>query len=188
MIAGGLIGPAGADGLGAAPHQADQLLDGDVVNSAAPSGCAIAQHHDLRRNINDFLQLVAATFEMEMVRIAARKRTPEDVADLHQILTEQEAARLVSAKFLEIDGRFHLRIAEISGNPIFASLGAALFAWLAEFHFDLVRSPGLEQLTLAEHSQIVDAIEKGDPQTAAKVTGDHLNRANTLYNRENFRR
>ncbi|MCZ4345423.1 FCD domain-containing protein [Devosia neptuniae] len=131
---------------------------------------------------------MAATFEMEMVRIAARKRTPEDVADLHQILTEQEAARLVSAKFLEIDGRFHLRIAEISGNPIFASLGAALFAWLAEFHFDLVRSPGLEQLTLAEHSQIVDAIEKGDPQTAAKVTGDHLNRANTLYNRENFRR
>jgi len=134
------------------------------------------------------LKEARATFEMEMVRIAARKRTEKDVADLRKILAEQESVRLMSSRFLEADGRFHVRIAEISGNPIFASLSSALFRWLAEFHFDLVRSPGLEQLTLAEHGQIIDAIEKGDPETAAKVTGDHLNRANTLYNRENFRR
>jgi len=134
------------------------------------------------------LKEARATFEMEMSRIAARNRTDADVVSLREILAEQERARLVSADFLEADGRFHHRIAVISGNPIFASVSLALFQWLAEFHFDLVRSPGLEQLTLAEHRQIIDAIERSDPEEAAKMTGDHLNRANSLYHQENFRR
>ncbi len=92
-----------------------------------------------------------------------------------------------SNAFLEADGRFHHRIAVISGNPIFANLSQALFAWLARFHFDLVRKPGLEQVTLAEHRQILEAIERGEPDEAAKLMADHLNRANTLYNQANFR-
>ena len=135
----------------------------------------------------DHLKEARATFEMTMARIAARKRTLEDVEDLRRILAEQERARLDSNAFLEADGRFHHRIALITGNPIFANLSQALFAWLARFHFDLVRKPGLEQLTLAEHRQILEAIERGQPDEAARLTADHLNRANNLYNRDNFR-
>jgi DNA-binding FadR family transcriptional regulator len=72
-------------------------------------------------------------------------------------------------------------------DPIFASLSESLFAWLAEFHFALVRKPGLEQLTLAEHRQMLGAIERGKPDEAARLTADHLNRANALYNLANFR-
>jgi DNA-binding FadR family transcriptional regulator len=135
----------------------------------------------------DHLKEARASFEMTMAQIAARKRTREDVDDLRRILAEQEQARLDSNAFLEADGRFHHRIAVITGNPIFANLSQALFAWLARFHFDLVRKPGVEQLTLAEHSQILDAIERGEPDEAARLTGDHLNRANTLYHQANFR-
>jgi GntR family transcriptional regulator, sialic acid-inducible nan operon repressor len=133
------------------------------------------------------LKEARATFEMTMAQIAARKRTATDIEDLHTILREQDSARLDSSAFLEADGRFHHRIAIVSGNPIFASLSEALFAWLAKFHFDLVRKPGLEQLTLAEHGQILGAIERGEPDAAARLTADHLNRANTLYNQANFR-
>jgi DNA-binding FadR family transcriptional regulator len=133
------------------------------------------------------LKEARATFEMNMARIAAEKRTEADLADLRAILTQQESMRLVSSAFLELDGKFHHRIAMITGNPIFASLSASLFDWLAQFHFDLVRRPGLEQLTLAEHRQILEAIERGDPNDAARLTVEHLNRANSLYNQENFR-
>lgn len=133
------------------------------------------------------LKEARATFEMEMGRIAARQRSDADVAELRAILAEQERARLDSVAFLEADGRFHHRIAVISGNPIFGSLSHSLFQWLSQFHFDLVRSPGLEQLTLAEHRQIIDAIERSDPEDAARMTSDHLNRANSLYHHENFR-
>jgi len=135
----------------------------------------------------DHLKEARATFEMNMARIAAEKRTEADLADLRAILTQQESMRLVSSAFLELDGKFHRRIAMITGNPIFASLSASLFDWLAQFHFDLVRRPGLEQLTLAEHRQILEAIERGDPNDAARLTVEHLNRANSLYNQENFR-
>ena len=135
----------------------------------------------------DHLKEARATFEMTMSQIAARKRTPVDVADLRAILAEQERANRRPADFLDADGRFHRRIAMVSGNPIFASLSQTLFAWLAQFHFSLVRKPGLEQLTLAEHGQILDAIERGDPDAAAQLTADHLNRANKLYHQDNLR-
>jgi DNA-binding FadR family transcriptional regulator len=135
----------------------------------------------------DHLKEARASFEMTIAQIAARKRTMDDVEDLRRILAEQEQARLDSNAFLEADGRFHHRIAVMTGNPIFAHLSQALFAWLARFHFDLVRKPGLEQLTLAEHTQILEAIARGEPDEAARLTRDHLNRANTLYNQANFR-
>jgi DNA-binding FadR family transcriptional regulator len=135
----------------------------------------------------DHLKEARATFEMTMSQIAARKRTAQDVADLKRILAEQERARLDSIAFLEADGRFHHRIAMMTGNPIFANVSQALFAWLAQFHFDLVRKPGLEQLTLAEHQHILEAIERGETDEAARLTAEHLNRANELYHQANFR-
>ncbi len=135
----------------------------------------------------DHLKEARATFEKNMSEIAARKRTPADLAELRAILAEQERARLDSNAFLQADGRFHHRIAVVSGNPIFANLSQALFAWLAQFHIDLVRKPGFEQLTLSEHRQILEAIERGDPAEAARLTADHLNRANKLYHQDHFR-
>lgn len=172
-----------------------EISQGEIPRVAAPSfegmveGMGETMHHVLVNSpaTLDNLKEARATFEMNMAEIAARKRTATDVADLRVILAEQERVRLISSAFLEADGRFHHRIAEISGNPIFASLSTALFAWLAQFHFDLVRRPGLEQLTLTEHRQIIDAIELGDPGEAARLTRDHLNRANTLYHQENLR-
>ncbi|WDR01303.1 transcriptional regulator NanR [Devosia algicola] len=132
------------------------------------------------------LKEARATFEMEVGRIAARKRTPADIEDLEAILARQDSVRLNAPAFLKADGDFHHRIALISGNPIFSSLSQSLFGWLAQFHFDLVRKPGLERITLDEHWQIVEAIKKGDPEETARVTEAHLNRANRLYHQDNY--
>jgi DNA-binding FadR family transcriptional regulator len=135
----------------------------------------------------DHLREARATFEMTMAQAAARRRSPQDIADLRAILVVQERARFIPTAFLEADGRFHSRIAMVSGNPIFTSLSQALFAWLAQFHFDLVRKPGTEKLTLAEHREILDAIERGDPDGATRSMADHLNRSNKLYHQDNIR-
>ena len=49
-------------------------------------------------------------------------------------------------------------------------------------------STGLEQLTLAEHRQILDAIARGDAEAAGSAMTDHLMRANDLYRRSNLPR
>lgn len=135
----------------------------------------------------EHLKQARSTFEMEMARIAARTRTPEQLATLAALVEEHRNCPIPSPEFLALDGRFHLEIARISGNPIFIALSEALFNWLARFHAHLVRSPGNENLTLAEHAAILAAIEAGDPDRAASEMADHLNRANALYNVGNAR-
>jgi DNA-binding FadR family transcriptional regulator len=131
----------------------------------------------------EHLKEARATFEMEMARIAARSRAQSDLDRLRSILQSQEAAGSESRRFLEIDGQFHREIASISGNPIFAALCEAIFRWRTDFHMDLVHVPGLEQLTLDEHEAILAAIAMQDSTQAARAMGDHLTRANALYQR-----
>ena len=56
-----------------------------------------------------------------------------------------------------------------------------MFDWLGSYYVQLVRLPGAEDLTIAEHRRILDAIAAGDGDAAAAAMHDHLTRANALY-------
>ena len=134
------------------------------------------------------LKEARALFEGQMARIAAERRSVDDIRALHEIVDDQEALRADPESFLDGDGRFHRRIAAISGNPLFAAVSHAMFKWLALFHIDLVRARGMEQLTLDEHRSIVVAIEAADPDAAQQKMVTHLNRANALYHQDHLER
>lgn len=136
------------------------------------------------RTSMDHLKEARLVFEIQMVVIAADKRTEDDIRQLEKILADQTAAQNDSPEFLRQDGIFHKEIARISGNPIFEGLSKSLFDWLAHFHFDMVRSPGLEKLTLDEHRKILNAIKNGNSKLAAEELSAHLNRANALYRQD----
>lgn len=121
--------------------------------------------------------------EVGLVRIAARRATPVEVAKLQVRLEEQRAALRDVDQFLNRDMAFHREIATISGNPIFRSIVEAMFGWASTFYRNIVRAPGAEQLTLAEHQRIIDAIAANDQDAAAQAVQDHLLRANELYRR-----
>ncbi len=131
------------------------------------------------------LKEARVTFEAQMARIAATRRTNAGLARIRRVLAWQAENTGNPARFLALDGEFHQAIAAVSGNPIFESLSFSLFRWLAEFHTDQVRKPGLEQVTLSEHGLIVSAIEQGDAGAAGVAMQDHLNRANALYDHSN---
>lgn len=120
-------------------------------------------------------------FEVEMVRRAARKCSDADVRRLWERIDEQARALADPMQFLQCDGAFHREIAAVSGNPIFTAVSESMFRWLSVFHQSLVRVPGREDLTLAEHRKIAEAIEARSPDRAGKMMADHLNRANKLY-------
>src|SRR6185295_7114032 len=92
-------------------------------------------------------------FEMEMVRLAARKRSTSDIARLRAVLEAQRESSSDLERFVSHDGAFHREIAAISGNPIFPALMEAIFKWLAATYRGAVIVPGLEKLTLHEHGQ-----------------------------------
>lgn len=147
-----------------------------------------SMHHVLSHSNStmDHLKEARATFEAEMARIAARNRTDDDLTQLHSILAKQHELDADPAGFIKCDGEFHRAIAAASGNPIFESLSFAMFNWMARFHSDQVRKPGLEKLTLKEHEEILAAISKKDAVKAGVAMRDHLERANALYHKENL--
>jgi DNA-binding FadR family transcriptional regulator len=120
-------------------------------------------------------------FESAMVALAAARANDEDIQNLRAILERQKEARRDGAAFLAADMRFHEAIAALSGNAIFRSFSAALLSWLVQFRQELVRSPGAEKITLAEHEEILEAIAIHDEVRARLAMAGHLNRANRLY-------
>jgi DNA-binding FadR family transcriptional regulator len=76
---------------------------------------------------------------------------------------------------------FHREIAQITGNPIFPAIVESIFRWASDYYRPMVRAPGAEALTLAEHERITEAIASGDGDAAAQAMHAHLSRANDLY-------
>jgi DNA-binding FadR family transcriptional regulator len=119
--------------------------------------------------------------EVGMARLAAERATDADVQALQQRLNEHRAVQRQPEQFLERDMAFHREIARISGNPIFPAIVEALFRWAGEYYQTIVRAPGAEHVTLAEHLALFNAIAARDPDAAARAMHEHLTRASALY-------
>lgn len=129
----------------------------------------------------DHLKEARALFEVGMVRIAAAKATPADIARLEAALADHERSLSDLSRFTNGDMVFHRTIASMSGNPIYLALSQAMFEWLSKFHVELVRVPGAERLTIDEHRLIFERIADHDAEGAAAAMTAHLMRANRLY-------
>lgn len=122
-------------------------------------------------------------FERGMVRDAATKATAEDIAELEAILEAQRQALGQADAFMSADMQFHMRIAQVSGNPIFVAVSEAMLAWLRTYHTELLIWTGKEQLTLSEHAEILEKIAAHDADGAEAALLRHLERSRALYSR-----
>ena len=129
----------------------------------------------------EHLKEVRLFLETGTARMAAERATEEDVAHLRLAIAQHRSSMVDLGRFIELDMAFHREIAAIGGNPIFPSIVEAMFRWAGEHYQSMVRAPGAEELTLAEHERIVEAIARKDPDGAAAAMHAHLSRANLLY-------
>ena len=129
----------------------------------------------------DHMKEARLFLEAGMVRLAAQRATPEDVALLRERWQRHQDALQDLEHFIERDMQFHREIARISGNPIFPAIVEAMFGWAGEYYRTIVRAPGVESVTLAEHERILLAIELRDPDAAERAMRDHLTRTSALY-------
>ena len=129
----------------------------------------------------DELKEARLLFELQMVRLATMRASDSSVKKLEERCRAHADSIDDAELFMKQDALFHREIAAMTGNSIFANLSQALIEWLAEFHQELVRMPGAENLTLSEHASIVEAIRARDTDAAETAMRVHLTRANSLY-------
>jgi DNA-binding FadR family transcriptional regulator len=129
----------------------------------------------------DALRQARLAFEQFLAREAARRATSRQLATLRQAYAAQEAVRGDPARFVRADMQFHITLAGLAGNPIYPALSEAMLRWIFEFFPRLLRAPNVEDLTLREHKAILEAIERKNPEAAARAMKRHLLRAHPGY-------
>lgn len=127
--------------------------------------------------IDDFRQVHEAIGLMDAawIELAAMRITDQQVRQLSDLVEEQEEVN-GSRRFYELvdsDGRFHTLIVEATGNRYFADMRARLHGAVSRFVYRAYEAAGSAGLSVAEHREIVAALEKRDVDAARQTMRAH---------------
>ncbi|HZI97545.1 MAG TPA: FCD domain-containing protein, partial [Actinomycetales bacterium] len=145
---------------------------GTYVMAVNELGVAVGRRMASARH-RDVLE-VRRTLEVGAARLAATRRTPQDVERLERLLASRNAARLADDldATADADIALHRAIAQAGGNPVLAELYDHLLEAVGEtvrFNFAHV-PPGGDD----DHALLVGAVVAGDADAAAREAAGFL--------------
>ena len=140
----------------------------------------------LRLSEGTFEQLLELrlVLEVEMAALAAARRSPVEVEQLHAVNERLESALDRKPDFLDADLEFHELVAQASRNPFFSLVIRPINGFLKDAYAEGPGYPSEASQTIEEHFEIAAAIEAGDPARARFATEKHLRRV--VQNRSRF--
>jgi DNA-binding GntR family transcriptional regulator len=123
--------------------------------------------------------LLREALEGVAVRRACEVMQLEDIDQLHVLLRRMRRAAEDGREedFLDLDEEFHLEIAEGAQLPILYSLLSQLRGFIRVARLGSRRPPGVLKQVVAEHEEIVDALEHRDAETALEALVEHLHKS-----------
>ena len=113
------------------------------------------------------------------VRRACEVMELEDIDQLHVLLRRMRRAAEDGREddFLDLDEEFHLKIAEGAQLPDPLRLLGQLRGFVRVARLGSRRPPAVLAQVVAEHEEIVDALEHRDPETALSALVEHLHKS-----------
>jgi DNA-binding GntR family transcriptional regulator len=113
--------------------------------------------------------VIRGTLEGLGAELAAKKVTPEDIADL-SMLNERLANATDATERLQVDREFHLRICEITRSPALLAQMNLLWRNLESW----VPTEMSSDRWVSEHEEIIQALSEGDCSEARAATNEHV--------------
>jgi DNA-binding GntR family transcriptional regulator len=141
----------------------------------------------------DELLDVRALLEAETARLAAAGRGAQapqapqarlaQLARLREICAEGQAAAEAGdfASAVAANNAFHTEIAVMGGNAVLAEL-AGIVGRRVQWYYRMV-APERGHGSWAEHAEMIDVIEAGDPERAQAMARKHTERTRQAYHR-----
>jgi GntR family transcriptional regulator, rspAB operon transcriptional repressor len=125
------------------------------------------------------IQYLRGALEPVAVRRACEVMEVDDLDRLRlDLMKQRRAARAgLNEEFLDLDERFHLRIADGAQLPILRAFLGQLGGFVRVATLGATRRPEVLEQIVGEHERIVDAIEARDADAAVTALEDHLGRA-----------
>lgn len=131
----------------------------------------------IKFNKDDFSALIEARYyiELDAVRLAAERRTEQDITDLRTALEDYEIKIAQNLSAVEEDMLFHIKIAQCTKNSVIESMMVVLIPDLIK---NIIENNicGKDRSTIAisEHRAILKAIEENDIDAAENAMAAHL--------------
>ncbi|UNO42811.1 FadR/GntR family transcriptional regulator [Streptomyces sp. MST-110588] len=112
--------------------------------------------------------------ETEAARLAAQRRTEQDLRQLAALLERREAAWASgnAAAFVAADASFHMAVVSAAHNDVLTELYADLSGVLRDFLRADVGEELLPELYM-DHSRLLETVRAGDGERAAAEAGRH---------------
>lgn len=151
------------------PASVVQSLTGTITLMAAAREVTVAELLEVR----ELLEVPAA-------RIAAVKRTDDDLARLRAAIPSAIMARAPAGSF-EANRGFHELVLAAAGNRLLRVATEPLFVTLQVRFLRQQAPPEFWEQVRADHDAICDKIERGDGEAAASAMAQHLSNIRPTY-------
>ncbi len=112
--------------------------------------------------------------EPAIAALAARRATPEDIAEMARILEEQAKEVAQGRTGLTQDAAFHGAMAASAHNRAISRIDGALMDLLTQSREESLHTPGRPTRSHEDHQRILDAIRRRDEVGAHRAVLDHL--------------
>lgn len=132
----------------------------------------------IKFNKDDFNSLLEARYylELDAVKLAAERRTEHDLIKLKEALMDYENKTNNNLDAVEEDMLFHMAIAKASKNSVIESMILILIPDLIKNIVEnKICGDNRSKLAIAEHRNILAAIESQDIDAAENAVAAHLN-------------
>lgn len=111
--------------------------------------------------------------EVEAARLAAKRRTPADLAAMQSIIARARESLRDGCNLADDDEAFHLALIGAAKNPMLLRIAKSLYLMTRSVRRAYFQTAGSGAQSIREHVKILDAVEKRDPGRAAKLLKRH---------------
>jgi DNA-binding FadR family transcriptional regulator len=152
-------------------HGQGVFVTGESPQTSEPSAIASA----LERGVtNEFIE-ARLIVEVEVARLAARRRTDDDLAAMAAALIVQES-RLngdIDA-IVETAASFNVLIAEAAHNEVLCAIIQSFVALMVERGPRVYQLEGFGEWDIKEHQGLFEAVRDRDEERAARLMREHI--------------
>ena len=153
-------------------HGQGVFVTAEAPATSEPSSIVSA----LERGVtNEFIE-ARLIVEVEVARLAARRRTDEDLAIMAAALVEQEArlARGDIDAIVETAASFNVLLADAAHNEVLRAMIQSFVTLMVERGPRVYLLDGFGEWDLQEHTRLHAAVRDQDPDLAARLMREHI--------------
>jgi DNA-binding FadR family transcriptional regulator len=129
---------------------------------------------DLKHRSFEEVAEARVAVEVQVVRLAARRIKPGQLARLEALVAEQETMLDDPVRFQISDQQFHETVYRACGNELLADVVSDFYGYALEQRRRALQRKGAIAHSVADHRGIVLALKTGNAEAAVAAMQDHL--------------